>query len=256
MAHLEWLSDAGHIIAVRFDAVRTVDHHRNATVTRHPVQKGADIADHVRVELPAVSLTGYVSIAPLFTTHKIGGPKEGWAPSGSYQRIELPPPPGGAGGIGAAASALQGGVVQAGLDLLSSVTSPNSVESIVTDDPEGRVRLMHELLNEAQEKRRLVKFVDQVRAYDDMVIATVVATRTQREYGAAFQLELEAIQLVETKMVSTPLPAEPRGALAKAAGAAAAKAGANQSVDDKKRSAALTLAQSALGGVGLGGLLP
>lgn len=255
MAHFEWLNPAGHIIAVRFDAVRTVDHRQHATVTKHPVQKGADITDHVRVELPEVSVTGYVSIAPLVTTRKIGALKEGWEPSGSYQRIELPRPPGGAWAsdkfISAQTSALQGGVVQAGLNLLSGITSPNSVESIVTDDAQGRVKAMTDLLMGAQKNRLRVRFVDEAATYEDMIITSVAITRTQREYGAAFQCELEQIRIVSTKMLKEPpLPSEPRGEVAKAAGAVAAKAGANETVDETKRSAALAGAQAAGGWLG------
>lgn len=246
MAHFEWFNPAGHIIAVRFDAVRTVDHRQNATVAKHPVQKGAKIADHVHVDLPAVSVTGYVSIAPLFTTRKIGGLKEGWEPSGSYQRIELPASPGGYGNIEASASAMQGGVVQAGLGalgLLSGITSPNSVESIVTDDPESRVSLMYELLTDAQQNKLRVNFIDEVRDYKDMIITHVAATRTQREYGAAFQVELEQVKLVSTKMLrEPPLPAEPRAEPAVAAGAAAPKLMNDPGDEERARANARSIA--------------
>lgn len=249
MAHLEWENDAKHIIAVRFDAVRTVDHRLNAAATSHPVEDGADIADHVRVGRPAVSVTGYVSKAPLTVYAKIGGRKDRDEMSGSYESIELPSSP------FSSASILQGGIVQAGIDAISSITSPNKVTSLVTNDVESRVRAMTELLTEAMEACRLVRFVDEAKDYDDMVITSMSATRTQQDKGGTFSIELEQIKFVETKLVDLPVPMEPRGMLQKAAGAAAAKLGQNENTDEKQKSMALRAAQGLLSGVGLPNVL-
>lgn len=286
MAHLEWLNDAGHVVAVRFDAVRTVDHRQNASVTKHPVETGADIADHVKVDLPGVSVTGYVSRAPLTSRAKIGGTEA----SGSYQgitlpsspvpvaatwvkkQVELPGPPPGAPSKGVLGTIAQGGIVGGGLDLIKgalggatkadalvrgpgSRSSPNKVESLVTDDPNSRVYLMTSILQEAQRARRFVRFVDEAATYEEMVIASVQVTRTQRDYGATFQLELEQLQTVASKTVAAPQPREVRGLPAQAVGSAAAKAGANASVDDKKKQDALNKSILAGGWDGLGGAL-
>lgn len=102
----------------------------------------------------------------------------------------------------------------------------------------------------------MIRLVDEARDYDDMVITHIGVTRSQREYGAVFQVTLEQIKVVSTKLVDAPVPAEVRGQLAKAAGAAAAKAlGGGQTEEEKKKSAALKMAQGLLGGLGFGDAL-
>lgn len=249
MAHLEWTNDAGHVIAVRFDAVRTVEHRQSATATRHPVEKGADISDHVRVDLPAVSITGYISSSPLFAYAEIGGIKDRPKPSGSYQKVELPKPPV-VPGVGV--SLLQGGVgglVEAGLSALRGLTSPNVVESLITANAEGRPAAFLEVITEAQEKRRLVRLVDEAKTYDDMVIVGKILTRTQRDFGASVQIELEQIKIVTASLVDLPVPLEPRGLVSKLAAGAAKAAGAGGNVDEKQKSAALKIATGLYSGI-------
>lgn len=130
-------------------------------------------------------------------------------------------------------------------------TEDESVTSLVTDEIDQRVALVTSLLQEAQRAVRQVRFVDEAAVYEDMVITHVEATRTQREYGAAFQVSLEQIQFAFTATVDTPLPAEPRGAPFKAAGGVAAKAVASETVDEKQRSDAVRIAESIGNWVGL-----
>lgn len=266
MAHLEWNDDAGHIVAVRFDAVRTVEHRQNATVTKHPIQGGADIADHVRVELPGVSVTGYVSRAPLTGLAKLDTLDGVPGRSGRYETVELPgsgvsskglvskrvelPPPPPSPVARSATAALQGGLLQAGLDAISSafgansvdalvpgpagITSPNKVETLVTDEADARVSAMHTLLTEAQQAKRLVRFVDQAATYEDMIITGITVSRDQQMFGAAFQVELEQIKFASSQTLDVPVPREPRGQTVKNAGASSAKSGGD-TVDGKRK---------------------
>jgi hypothetical protein len=205
VAHLEWKSEIGLVQWLRFDAVRTVEVSQKSTPTRHPVQKGADITDHVRVDLPHVSITGVITIAPLTVDSMVVGPKLPIA-NGIYQPVSLPGPP-----VSVSPSPLQGGLIQAAVDALSSSVSPSSVTSLITLFPETRVGAAAAALLELQEKRTFVRFVDQLRTYENMIVTSVVGTRTQQFYGAAFQVELDAINVVESKLVDLPVPAEPRG---------------------------------------------
>lgn len=245
MAHLEWKNAIGLVQWLRFDAVRSVELSQHAMVTRHPVQKGADIADHVRVDLPHISITGYVSIAPLTVDASVVRMKDVPVPSGIYQPVVLPPGP-----AGIRANPLQGGLIQAAVDALSSLTGPSSVESLITNAPGDRASEAAAKLLELQETRELIRFVDELKTYEDMIITAVIGTRTQQVYGAAFQIELEQIRVVSSKLVDLPVPAEPRGQLAKTT-ASSPKSSGQGPVDEAKKSAAVRIAEGLFGGIGL-----
>jgi hypothetical protein len=250
MAHLEWKSLIGHVVAVRFDAVRTTEHRHTAIATKHPVEKGADITDHVRVQLPSVTVTGYVSIAPLNSASTIGENPLVPIPSGFYLPITLPPSPG-----RNQARALQRGFADAAVTaLFGGAASPSIVESLITTDPLARVAKMHELLTEAQAEAKEVRFVDEAKTYESMCITSVICTRTQREYGASFQIELEQLKTVSSLLVDAPVPKEARGAAPKA-NSASAKDGKSSEADKIKQSAALRGAKALLNGIGAGNLL-
>lgn len=240
MAHLEWKDARGLVRWLRFDAVRVVDHQQTATVTKHPIEQGADIADHVSVDLPHISVTGYISIAPLSIDASIGTVKDIPIPSGVYQPVELPTPP----VRNFAANALQQGLVGAAVSALSSATGPKAVESLITNRPEpgDRASIAAELLFLLQKDVERLRFVDELQTYEDMVLTSVIATRTQQVYGAVFQLELEQILITESALVDLPVPAEPRGQKAKST-ANSPKNSNKPAVDQAKKSAALISAQ-------------
>lgn len=241
MAHLEWRDDANHIVAVFFDAVRSVDHRQNANVTKHPVQRGADISDHVRVELPRVSVTGTVSIAPLFANSAIGGNSELQAVSGRTQRVTLARPP--VSPVPSRASLLQGGFLSAATSLVSRATSPKDIDSLVTDEASGRVAKMTAvLMDDAQLKRRLIRFVDEAKTYQNMVIASLAITRTNQFRGAAVALELEQIRIVDTRLVDRPVPVEVR-AKPTISTAGSAKSKGSTEAEESSKSAALKAAE-------------
>lgn len=252
MAHLEWKNLVGLVQWLRFDAVRTVEHHQNATVTKHPVQKGSDIADHVQVALPQVSMTGYISIAPLTVDAMVVRPKDIPIGSGSYQPVELPPPPVGArGGVAlGAASAFQGGLIQAAVNALRSAASSNSVESLITENAGDRAATVATTLLRLQSERTLVRLVDELNVYEDMILTAVIGTRSAQIYGAAFQLEFERVKLVSAvELAGNPVPAEPRAQVVKTT-ASTPKDSGQPAVDAAKKSAAVRIAEAIFGGVG------
>lgn len=240
MAHLEWKSKIGLVNWLRFDAVRTVEVSQHANITRHPVQKGADITDHVNVDLPHVSITAYVSIAPLSSDAAIARPKDIPVPSGIYMPVSLPGPP---FKHSTASRIAEVGPIQAALDALASVTTPTAIESLVTNSPGDRVSQAAAKLLELQETVELLRFVDELRTYENMVITSVVGTRVAQTYGAAFQVELDAINIVESKLVDLPIPAEPRGQATKSS-ASSPKNSNSSPVDDAKKKAAKSFAAS------------
>lgn len=240
MAHLDWKSDIGLVNWLRFDAVRTVEVSQHSNITRHPIQKGADITDHVKVDLPHVSITAYISIAPLSSDATIARPKDIPVPSGIYQPIQLPSAP---YKHSVASRIAEVGPIQAAMDALASATTPTAIESLVTNSPGDRVSEAAAKLLELQETVELLRFVDELRTYEDMVITSVVGTRVAQTYGAAFQIELDAIKVVESKLVDLPIPAEPRGQTTKSS-ASSPKNSNSSPVDEAKKKAAKSFAAS------------
>lgn len=55
-AYLFWKDSAGGSNYLAFDQVQTEEDDENATVTEHPVEVGADVADHVKIELVEIRL--------------------------------------------------------------------------------------------------------------------------------------------------------------------------------------------------------
>jgi hypothetical protein len=251
MAHLEWKDKSGHVVALRFDSVKVVEHSLTADVTTHPVEKGPDVADNVRPERPSVSLTGLVSATPLFAVASLLERDGNREALGSYRQVKLEKSPG-----KSVANALQGGIVQAGLDLIAGALGPKSFDALVFDNIQGRIKEATTILTEALNEARLVKFVDEAADYEDMVITGRVVTRTA-EGGkcAIIQCELVQIKIVESKTVESPIPAQLRGAGLNALGSVAALLGNNGNVDEKKREQVKSMAASLYDGA-FGGLVP
>lgn len=64
-AHLVWTDSTGQQNTFVFDNVISEEWKNNATITEHPVEQGANVADHVRVEVPEVTLTIHATNEPL-----------------------------------------------------------------------------------------------------------------------------------------------------------------------------------------------
>ncbi|HSY25086.1 MAG TPA: hypothetical protein VK841_23335 [Polyangiaceae bacterium] len=63
-AHLAW-TYGGEKHQFVFDNVISEEWKNDATITEHPVEQGANVADHVRVEVPEVTLTIHATNEPL-----------------------------------------------------------------------------------------------------------------------------------------------------------------------------------------------
>jgi hypothetical protein len=251
MAHLEWQDRTGQTLALHFDAVQVVEHSQTALVTSHPVEDGPDISDHIRPELPRISLTGTVTNTPIRALAQLLVRNKNPKAIGTYRKVELAKSPAG----GPRASALQGGVVQAGINALMGAFDPTDVEGLVFEDLQSRVKEVTDILTDVLEERRLVKFVDEARDYEDMAMERRAVVRSA-EGGKAAQVQIDLVQIkiVESSVVDSPIPSELRGQAMSAVGSAAAALGLNDSVDEKKKTAAKSLAASlfdgALGGIG------
>lgn len=252
MAHLEWKDQLGQVIALHFDAIQIVEHNQSALVTSHPVEDGPDISDHIRPELPRISLSGLVSNTPIRAIAALTSKNGNRKAIGAYRKVPLAKSPAG----GPRASALQGGLVQAGINAIRGATLPTDFEALQFDGLQSRVKEVTDILTEALEEKRLVKFVDEARAYENMAIERRAVVRSADGGKAAqVQLDLVQIKIVTSAVVDAPIPAELRGQGMTAVGSAAATLGKNANVDEKKKEQVKSLAASlfdgALGGLGL-----
>ena len=68
MAVLVYEYTPGVLSALEFDATLSEVHSASATVTEHPVEKGAAITDHVRPQLDRVQLEGLITNTPINST--------------------------------------------------------------------------------------------------------------------------------------------------------------------------------------------
>lgn len=64
-AHLAWTDAAGNQNQLTFDCVVSEQWDEDATVTEHPVEQGADVTDHVRVELRKCELKVWATNEPI-----------------------------------------------------------------------------------------------------------------------------------------------------------------------------------------------
>lgn len=62
---------AGGIAVIELDAAISTQHTRNATATKHPVEKGAKITDHIRAEPEQLVIEGLVSNTPVGRTAQL-----------------------------------------------------------------------------------------------------------------------------------------------------------------------------------------
>jgi len=88
-ASLLWIDTGGNTNFMTFDLVQSETWTEDATVTAHPVEVGADVADHVRVELRKCELKVWATNEPIdantfdqatLTKAPIDVPGPGWAP--------------------------------------------------------------------------------------------------------------------------------------------------------------------------------
>jgi hypothetical protein len=91
-ARLAWTDEAGNQNGLTFDLIVSEQWEEGATVTEHPVEQGADVADHVRVELRKCELKVWATNEPIdannwdqatLTTSTLGTPAPNWQPGSS-----------------------------------------------------------------------------------------------------------------------------------------------------------------------------
>jgi hypothetical protein len=213
----------GETKLVRFDAVSQETHEALMTITKHPVEQGADVVDHAREEPRRIMIEGYVSNKPLLSNLFIGNLAFGGeAPAldvGSVQldvaefRPKLLPTPG---------SITR--TITAGIDAALKPKTDKATVQHATGTFPDRAKNMWDTLRKIQVARQLVQIWTALEGLQDMLIERVSAPRSVQDgNGTTFQVELVEIRIVASETVDAPEPAEKRGAPLAAQGSKNAK---------------------------------
>ena len=168
---------------LEFDAVITEGHEVTATLTEHPVERGADLSDHKRPGPRMLRLEGLVTNTPL------------------------------------GALPLTGGLFE---DITASAQGTGSGKAVVTTFSASfdRVTAMLDKLTALTEGADLLTIVTDVRTYEDAELVSVTAPRVAESGDAiTFALEIVQVRIADTQEVGAPVARFPRGRRARDNGA-------------------------------------
>jgi hypothetical protein len=242
---LTWEDDAGATVSAVFDVDLQETHEGTNIITEHPVEDGADIADHIRPQLQRFTVEGFVSDTPLLSNPDVVNKT-------TFVALELQIPD----------QPLKFGVsnaITAGIGAIGDALfppKPLKVTMLTFDNFESRVRAARDVLETARTTARLIRILTSITEYENMVIEQVVITRSPEDgSGAHFTITLKQIEKVSSDITVAPEPAEISGSTKKAAGSKNAKDD-EAKIDGLKKSI-LARAADGLGGFfddGFGGL--
>jgi hypothetical protein len=171
----------GQIQAIEIDATTNETHEASAEVTEHPVERGADISDHARKNLDAITLQVVVSNQPI---RQPGTQMDGVQ---SEQRgLEISDP--------------TTGLVLATANVLAF------------DGEFDRVRTVYGELLRLMEESVVVGIITSLREYENMLLRRVSPIR-EASTGDSLRCTVEAteVRIVDSEVVDVPDPEETRG---------------------------------------------
>jgi hypothetical protein len=210
---LVWEDDNGEKHAVNVDLVREHEDTRAATVTSHPVERGAPINDHVIHEPDMLTVTVVQTQTPL-----PGPAYDGvvWAkPTGFATKVvtldvrkSLFKP----GGLLALTRGIEG-AINTGLSALGLGSDEDSTKVSVfqSDEPVDRIGELHDQLIAIKSKSRFVTVTFRGRIYPEFLITKVTWTTEPGKPGkGTFKLELQSVRLTTNGVADLPDPASLR----------------------------------------------
>lgn len=198
---LVWEDESGAERAVAFDATVREVHQGGATVTEHPVERGVDVADHVRPAVDRLSVEAMVTNAPLETP---GSQTDG--ATGAVEGVELDLP----GRAGFGAQLAKGGASAQAAERIEEAQG-QGVNVLRFSQPFDRPRAVYDELRRLKDAGQLLSVVTGLREYDSMVIVAMSAPREEAREAISFTLDLVQVRLAESQIVDAPLPRELRG---------------------------------------------
>lgn len=187
-----------------FDAVTSEGAEHSATVTEHPVESGSDIADHVRDGLDTVTLEVFVSNTPTRDVNGLYG--------GSIESVELKVPK-----FERPVPLTPGGLMSAGIDTIKGALSPEEpwkAQVLKFSSKFNAVKDVLTMLDEWKKAGMVGSVITGWKLYPSVVITRVSPSRNSSTGdGATFAIEFKEIRIVESKMITAPIPTEARGAI-------------------------------------------
>ena len=232
------------IADIWIDCSISEQHSSQAQVSRHPVEDGADVTDHVRLEPDSLVIEGLVTNQPIKSpkSHTNGavasergaqlGMQDGsplWriVPMGSQSTTIQGEPTMGFLGIVPGLSQAEALLRQTGLDLrprrtyqmvtprLGAQALELQSNALAFDRDFDRVRAVHDALRETFTARRPVQIITGLRVYESVVLVDLSVMREASNAGALrFGATGQIIRVVksQTGIVGKPDPIAPRAA--------------------------------------------
>lgn len=181
-----------------FDVVTSETQEFSTAITEHPVEKGSNIADHIRQELTNVRLEVFVSNAPInnpkFSRQSVDLPVKEFSPP-------LAPTPGSIfGALGSLISSLLSGKKE----WKAQVYKTSKEENFVAD--------ALDTLRQIQTKGTLCDIYTSSRNHKSMLLVRVEPNgNAGTGTGRSLTLEFRQFREVATKLVAAPKSTETRG---------------------------------------------
>jgi hypothetical protein len=186
-----------------FDCVTDESLAHGAEVTEHPVEEGANVADHIRNVSDEIKLTIITTNTPIKpdVNNLYNGQVAGLELAvKKYDRPIVPMP---------------GALMSAGLNYLGTLLNPQDPWKAVTlQFPEkfNNVAFILGTLLDYKERGVVGKVITPHRTYETMAITKIDMHRDNKTGDAGeITLSLKAIRFVDTASINAPVPTETRG---------------------------------------------
>jgi hypothetical protein len=204
--------DGDTFVIFEVDAVMSETHEITATLTDHPVERGADLSDHKRPGQRRYRLEGLVSNTPIGDVPLTGE-------NSTASDVTAEPK-----------------------------ESPAKATVLTFSERFDRVRDMLDALTDLTESTQLVTITTDVRTYENAQIVSVVAPRTPDGGDSiAFAVDVVQVRIAETRDVGAPVPRQPRGRRTRDNGSQTGAEAETDPAPDQNSSAAQRIADSELG---------
>jgi hypothetical protein len=174
---------------VELEVATAETHTSSAEVSQHPVERGADISDHVRPGQDRLTIEAFVSNTPIRTPATNAG-----GATGEVRQLDL------------------GQVTR--LDIAQGARFPQTAESgerseqlqasvLQFDQPFDRVRDVYEEIRSIIATKRVVKLETSLRDYEDMILTNLSVPRTVEDGdGISFTFDATHISVVQSGTVA------------------------------------------------------
>lgn len=201
---LSWEDDDGVFHAIVADIAVALDVSRDTVLSKHALEDGTDITDHVTQGPNTIKVTIKQTQTPILESDEF-----------SFQTVELPSGQNDifeAEGLLLAARAISGAVGAVGDFLgLTSGSAPVKAHVLKSDSDEDRITALQEELEKVQRDVKPITVSTAGNAYPRYIITRLVYSRQGPELLGTFEIEAEQIRTVSTQAAEgLPNPADLR----------------------------------------------